>query len=234
MSEKSDKSSGRSSRRSKKEKSPPPSVEVTARNQAVYAIYRRLIPVALLSVISAAFALFAAFSVWSVRTPPQYVQLHEDGRLIVQRPIGEPSIPQGVLSSFALDAIRALNTYDYINWRTQLQAATVYFSPRAWGDYQKAYQEARTLDAVTKRKMVVSVEPAGPVAFLQEGIVGGSGEYAWRVSVPVKVSYTPHDIQSGSPNLQEGEVILVISRVPLEVNPNGYAIQTYVFKPRRI
>jgi intracellular multiplication protein IcmL len=228
----SDKPQKERTRRPKKERSAPlPAVEVMARNQAVYAIYRRLIPIALLSVLSASVAVFAAFSLWSIRTPPQYIQVQEDGRLIQEPPLSENSVSQGLLSDFAIKAIRALNTYDYINWRQQIQAASDFFSPRGWDGYIKAFEDVRTIDAVTKRKMVVSVEPTGPVTFSRQGKVA-TGEYAWRLEVPVKVTYTPHDSDSASPNVQDGTVIMAISRIPVSISPRGYAIQLYVFRAK--
>lgn len=214
------------SKTKKKRSSRPRSAEkVVSRNLAVSSIYRKLIGLAFVATLAAVISVVAAMSLAAKRVPPQFVPVLADGRVLPLIPLDRPNLSQARLAEFSLEAIHALNTYDYINWIDQLNAAQVYFSPGGWMGYQEELMSVDTMKAVEARKMVVSVTPQGEVRVVQEGKI--SGVYAWRVEVPVLIRYTAHTGTESGGNTQEGVVALTISRVPTTVNERGVAIQLY-------
>ena len=213
----------------KKTKSPKSrsAEQVVARNIAVASIYRKLIGLALIATAAAAFSIISAVSLASKRVPPQYVPVLDDGRLLPLVPLSKANMNQAAIANFSLDAIRALNTYEYINVISQINTAQQYFSPAAWSAYDQELANVGTLKAVSARKMIVSVRPTGDVRVVKE-FVADNGVYVWAVEAPVSITYTAHIGQDGQGgNAQDGVVKLVISRVPTTLNPRGVAIQKY-------
>lgn len=208
-------------------------VKVVERNQAVHLIMRRLIGVAFLAFLAAVISVVCMVGIYGKPVPPVYVPVTDDGHLLPLIPLNQPSVGNGEVSAFALEAAHAINTYDYINFRDQLSAASIYFSPIGWNQYNGQLKETRTLDAVQDRKMIVSIKPVGEVTVPAEGV--RDGVYTWRVEIPTEIVYTAHaQLANGSQdsgNSQKGTIILFISRVPTTLSARGLAVQVYQFKP---
>lgn len=204
---------------------------VIERNVASHLIARRLTGVALVSLLAAAVSVVCAFGIIGRPVPPQYLPVTAAGEILPMPPIDKPNMDKGAVGAFALEAIHAIYTYDYINWNDQLNSASTYFSPRGWDQFQKEYMANHTLDAVKSRKMIVSVKPTGEVT-IKDGV--GNGVWLWVVSVPITVTYTAHTTTASGAvdpgNVQSGTLSLYLSRVPITINPRGIAIQMVRFK----
>ena len=224
-----DENSPKKKRSSPKDGKPRRAEQVLARNLAVESIYRRLIGLAFIATLAAIFSVVAVFALAGKKVPPQYVPVMEDGRLLPLIPLSKPNVNQAEIANFSLEAIRKLNTYDYINWVNQLNEAQFYFSSQGWKKYDEELQRVGTLKSVEARRMIVTVRPTGDVRPLKEGVTQ-SGVYVWLVEVPIRISYTAHVDQGGKGgNVQVGKVTLTISRVPTTENPRGISIQIYKF-----
>lgn len=204
---------------------------VIERNVATHLVARRLTGVAMVSLLAAAISVLCTIGIIGRPVPPQYLPVTAAGELLPMPPLDKPNMDKGAVGAFALDAIHAIYTYDYINWKDQLNSASSYFSPRGWDQFQQEYVANHTLDAVKARKMIVSVKPTGEVT-IKDGV--GNGVWLWIVSVPVTVTYTAHVMtQAGAAdpgNVQSGTLSLYMSRVPTTISPKGIAIQMVRFK----
>ncbi len=203
---------------------------VIERNQAVYLIVRRAMVAAVLSLVALAVSVVCAIGIIFHPAPPVYLPVTSDGHLLPLIPLDRPNVGRGEVGAFALEAAHAVNTYDYINYLDQLSAASDYFSPAGWNQYEQKLGESRTLDAVRERKMIVSIKPLGEVSIPSEG-TNKQGLYVWQVIIPVEIDYTAHiQTQSGGTdpgNRQDGSIVMWISRVPTTVNARGMAVQVY-------
>ena len=88
------------------------------------------------------------------------------------------------------------------------------------------------LQTVMSQSLVVSASPTKTPYIKQKGVAAKENTFVWHVRVPVSIRYSRPKgdaSQTEIPN-QEGTVSLYISRVPLEVNLKGYAIQIYQFE----
>lgn len=221
--EKSERKKSRSSR-------PRAAEQVIARNVAVDSIHRKLIALALIATLAAVISVVSALSLAAKKVPPQFVPVLADGRILPLIPLNKSNMGDAMVADFALEAVRALNTYDYINWISQFNDAQRYFSPQGWKAYDLELQNVATMRAVEARKMVVSVRPTGPARISWKGLAP-NGTYAWRVEIPVSIRYTAHlSSQDGAGtggNRQDGTASLTLSRVPTTNNPRGIAIQAY-------
>lgn len=208
-------------------------IKIVERNQAVHVVLRRTMGAALVAFLAMAVSVICALGIYGRPVPPVYLPVTETGNLLPLTPLDQPNMDRGAIGTFALEAVHALNTYDYINWRDQLAAAASYFSPNGWDEYQKLLAQSQTIQAVQSRKMIVSIKPTGQITVPQSG-VNPAHIYIWKVEVPVEVDYTAHALTAqGQPDggsKQVGTITLFISRVPTTVNPQGVAVQLYRFE----
>lgn len=221
--------SGSSSSSGKVKKPRPGRAEmVVVRNMYALMMTRRLTVLSILAIICAFLSVLSAFQVIKVKTPPQYIQLTEDGRVFPLTPISRSNVSDGDLLRFASDSVKWINTYDYMNWRDQLQTQAHRFTEAGWQIYLDELVARDTLTAVENRKMVVSAEFTGPAQIEKQGLEEESNRYTWIVKVPVDVKYYPSGGDSQVLS-QKGVVTLYIVRVPLATNQRGYAIWLYQF-----
>lgn len=201
---------------------------VALRNQSVYAIYRKVISLTMVTVVMAVISVGTAVHFKNKKIPPKYVPVSETGVVVQPVPLNKPNQDNGTVAEYALKAIRAVNTYDYINWRDQLQNASVYFTPDGWGDYVKQFGAVDTIKAVQDRRMIVSVQPTGEVKVVRQA-VAENGTYVWVLEAPIEITYTAHTSSLSGGTTQRGLVTLYIIRQPTTVNPKGIGIEIYQF-----
>lgn len=148
-------------------------------------------------------------------TNPLYFATDEVGRLIQIIPVSTPNMPKEDVMKWTIDAIESTYSYDYINYRAQLQEAQKYFTNYGWSRYVGALTASNNLVALTQRKMVALAQVTGRPKVLAEGILNGA--YAWKFQVPVLVTYLmpPYDEKSQYSNPLE-VTIIVQRQQPLE------------------
>lgn len=207
---------------------------VIVRNLFALAILRRQLIIALFAIVAATLSLFSAYQVTKVKTPPQYIQLTEDGRIFPIAPLNVESASDGEILNFATESVKWINTYDYKNWRDQLQSQATRFTSQGWENYIQELVNTDNLNTVEAEGLVVSSTIIGEPTVEKKGVVEKANVYTWYVRVPVRISYSSlqneKNVAKNTIPSQNGVVSLYISRVPLEVNLRGYAIQIYRFE----
>ena len=205
---------------------------VIVRNMYALMMSRRLAVISMLSVFCALLSLLSAWSVVQIKTPPQYIQLTEDGRIFPLTPLTQSNVNDGDLIRFASDTVKGVNTYDYVNWRDQLQQQSSRFTEGGWKAYLDSLTSRDTITSVQNRRMVVTPVFKGPSIIEKQGpVASNNNRYTWIVKVPVEVRYLPSDT-TGESISQEGVVTLYVVRVPLATNQRGYAVWLYQFDTR--
>ena len=211
---------------------PEGAYEVVVRNQSLVLAYRRLAFAALMSLVSAIACIIVFLMVSGKPVPPNYIPVTQDGRLLPLIPMNQPSVDDGVIGQFALDAITKLNNFDYLNWQIQVNSAQDMFVPDSWETYFAEFEATNIMRTVIDRKMIVMGRPSGPVEIQNQG-VGQDGVYLWRVAVPVIINYVGHASgqQARTSDLSsKGIVTIYIQRVPSALTPNGIAIRAYQYQ----
>lgn len=201
---------------------------VIAKNESLYSIYRKLIGMTLLSVIAAILGIMSVIYFAQKHTPPKYVPVDAENRFIPLVPLNKPNVPNGAVTELALKTVHDVNSYDYINYKEQLQAASKNFTPKGWGDYLNQFYASNTIKLVQSARSIVRMELTGnPVITAQSA--AANGVYAWKVEVPVKVIYVNHASSLSGDSTQEGTVTLYIIRVPTTQLPEGIGVEIYQF-----
>lgn len=143
---------------------------------------------------------------------PLYFATDNVGRLIRIISVEAPNMTADDVVKWSIDAVEASYSYDYINYRAQIQDAQKYFTNYGWTNYVGALRASNNLLALTQRKMVAMAQVVGKPKLLVEGLL--SGAYAWKYQMPVLVtySYPPYDDKSRFSNPLE--VTVIVQRQP--------------------
>lgn len=185
--------------------------------------YKRLLFCLLLLLAVNGLLGFAVFYRYTHPPQPQYFAATADGRLIAIHPLTDPVLSDQQVLQFVAKAVRDMYALDYIHWRAQLQHVQSYFTVYGWQYYIDALRSSDNLNTLRKLKMVVSSQITGAPHIARKTII--SGRYAWKVEVPLLVTYRG---AKGQAIRQSMKVTLIILRVAVQDNPSRIAINNFI------
>lgn len=127
---------------------------------------------------------------------PLYFVTDDIGRLIQDVPRKIPGMTTETAAQWAIEAVEHAYSYDFVNYRSELQDAQKYFTEFGWRNYMDGLRASNNLLALTQNKYVVVAKVVAPPKLLVEGILGSG--YAWKFQIPVLATYMspPYDNKS--------------------------------------
>lgn len=210
--------------------------KVIIRNLIAYSNYKKMISITILNLIILLTCVFTTYKFYIKPVPPRYIPMSQDGKIIPDIPLNQPNMNDGGIMEFALTAVRDINMYDYVNWKTQLTKTQPYFTVLGWDSYISEFQKSNTINTVKKERMVVNMTPTAPPSIIRKGEVHVDNAppiYVWIVEIPANIKYiSSADIVSKT-NTVSGVIRLTIIRSSTIENPNGVGIQIYQFDTSR-
>jgi len=195
---------------------------VRLRNEFYRDSYRKVV-IALLVCIFVVLML-AGSLVYIIGNPPmpKYFATSTDGRIMPLVPLDRPNLSTAALLQWANTAAVAAYTYNFVNYRQALQAASDFFTPEGWQGFMSELQSSNNLNAVIDKKLIVSAVATGAPVVLDQGVILGA--YTWRVQLPLLVTY-----QSASQFSQQAiTVTMLINRVSTLSSPLGVGISQFI------
>lgn len=156
---------------------------------------------------------------------PKYFATSINGRITPLFPLDQPNQSDSAVLQWANQAAIASFTYNFVNYRDELQASSGFFTPEGWDQFLNALQQSNNLDAVKAKKLIVSAVATRAPIILQKGVLNGN--FSWRVQMPILVTY-----QSASEFTQQNNVVtMLITRVSTLNSPRGIGISQFVVGP---
>lgn len=199
---------------------------VCLRNEFYRKKYRAMLGIYFLSLLCV--LVLMGVIVYLIRNPthPLYFATDKVARLIPEVPVQEPNMTTQDVSNWAVNAIESAYSYDFVNYRAQLQDSQKYFTTYGWDRYLKALKDSDNLLALTKYKYVVTAKVVGAPILLNEGTLGGT--HAWKFQMPVLVTYAepPYDGKTGFQNPLM--VTVTIQRQDLLLSYDGLGISRMI------
>lgn len=159
---------------------------------------------------------------------PEYFATTSDGKLIPLYPLTRPVLSTAELLQWATLAATSATTYNFVNYRKELQAAAQYFTPAGWKEYQASLKASRNLEAVVAKKLTASAVPTGSPIVIEQGVV--NGVYKWKVELPLLITYESASTKITQPSL----VTMLITRVSTLEMPKGIAIDAFYMSEQSI
>lgn len=195
---------------------------VGLRNEFYRDNYRRVLSAVVFLVIIAIVQTALIAYLVITRPAPTYFAASSNGRIMPLVPLDEPNLSTSALLQWATQAAVAAYTYNYVNYRKELQAASEFFTPEGWQSFLEALDKSKNLTTVIERKLVVSAIVTGAPVILEQGV--RNGRYTWRVQMPITVTY-----QGANTQRQETYALtLLIGRVSTLQSVSGVGIAQLV------
>ncbi|KTD45438.1 protein IcmL (DotI) [Legionella quinlivanii] len=198
---------------------------VTLRNEFYRDGQRKLMVALILSFIVN--FMMAGLLVYVLTHPPapKYFATSISGRITPLFPLNEPNQSDSSVLQWANQAAIAAFTYNFVNYRDELQASSGFFTAEGWQQFLTALQQSNNLDAVKAKKLIVSAVATRAPIILQKGLL--NGRYSWRIQMPILVTY-----QSASEFSQQNNIVtMLITRVSTLNSPRGIGISQFVVGP---
>ena len=156
---------------------------------------------------------------------PKYFATSINGRITPLFPLTEPNQSDSAILQWANQAAIAAFTYNFVNYRDELQASSGFFTADGWNQFLTALQQSNNLEAVKAKKLIVSAVATRAPIILQKGLL--NGRYSWRIQMPLLVTY-----QSASEFSQQNNVVtMLVTRVSTPNSPRGIGITQFVVGP---
>lgn len=160
------------------------------------------------------------------RPAPKYFASSGGDKNTVLYPLTQPVVSQSALLDWATQAAIKVYTYDFLNYQQVLKEVASLFTPEGWKYFQNNLQP--NLRNVIEKKLRVTAVATGAPIILEQGPL--LGHYAWKVSIPILVTY-----ESASEIVQQPlTVTMVIMRVPTKKTVKGIAIAQFYAKERSL
>ena len=137
----------------------------------------------------------------------------------------QSNISEATLLVWSNEAAVAAFTYNFVNYKTQLQTVSNYFTPNGWKEFYKALEQSNNLDAVKAKKLLVTAAAIRAPIITQAGVL--DGRYSWRVEIPLKVTF-----QNNFEYAQQSvKVAVLIARATPYEGVRGLVILQFVVNP---
>lgn len=195
---------------------------VLLRNEFYRDNYHRVVIVLLLAILVNLLLALTIVYKWTHPPQPQYFPTTSDGRMILLHPLTDPAVSDDFVIQWATNAVSASFSLDYVHWRAQLQTASNNFTPYGWQWFLKALESTNNLKTLTTQKMVSDASITGAPQITQKAIL--DGHYAWKVEMPILVTYSG----AGNTIQMPMHVILIVIRVPVQDYPQRIAINNFI------
>lgn len=157
-----------------------------------------------------------------------YLVADEDGRLVDMVPISRPNMADEDVAAWTVSAITDLMSFDFANYRGQLQDARYDLTGRGWRSFEEMLSDGASgiATAVLRNKFVVTTVPTGPARVAEKGVLTTErgSRFVWTVEVPVLLSYRSDRREIETDLMMRVTVI----RMPEFVHEDGLGIRAVV------
>jgi len=176
----------------------------------------------LLVTIALAIALIAYLATRPIEY--RYFTTDPEGRIREITALNKPMPASDQVLNWAATAVTRAYTMSFANYQQQLDDIRHNFTNEGWRGFEEALRRAGFIDGIVRNQFVTtSVVREAPVIVAQ-GLVGDA--YAWRVQVPIVVTYQSANIRDPKSLMVE----ITVVRRPETENPAGLGIAQFVTK----
>jgi hypothetical protein len=158
--------------------------------------------------------------------PPTFFSVTESGALLEEAPLDKPNIDENVLLNWVAEAMMTVNTYNFVNYASAIEAAEAYFSKEGYATYKQFIERSGIVRNLVEKKLVLKATPLDSPHVVLGKVF--AGRYMWKVKIPMRFRYQSVRFE----NYGEFEITLIVMRVPTRESSNGILILKYLLEPR--
>lgn len=189
--------------------------------------FHRIVLAFILSIASNVILVAMIAYIWSNPPPPRYFPVSDTGRITRIQPLDKPKefSTESTILQWATRSAIASYTFNYVNFMQELQAASIFFTPKGWDNFLDALISSNNLEAVKVRKFIVSSEAYGVPKVLRHGVI--RGRYTWEISLQLLVTFRNEE----QFNQQKLKILMKVQRISSLNSPRGIGIDQFVVEP---
>lgn len=176
------------------------------------------------AIIILAILSLAALSTYLYLTKPAPVDFKADNewRILPPVPLDQAYLSAPDLIQWASEALTSVFTYDFVNYKTQLQNMSHYFTTNGWQKFLDQVNVYANYNNVQSAKMFMNADAAGAPFILNQGLL--EGRYVWWVQMPIIINYYTLKKSTETPLT----IVALIVRVPTVNNLYGVGIENFL------
>ncbi|MFZ9036387.1 MAG: type IVB secretion system apparatus protein IcmL/DotI [Francisellaceae bacterium] len=159
--------------------------QVKMRNDFYRDNFRRIALILLISILMNILLLAGFIIALGMQPNPKYFATTADGQIIKLNALNQPVTNDGSVISWVSRVIPDINTLDFLNYRSEINAKRQYFTSFGWKQYLKAFQPI--IDKVIHGQYILSATQTDVPIITQKGLI--DGVYSWRVELPLLITY---------------------------------------------
>ncbi|HLF66752.1 MAG TPA: type IVB secretion system apparatus protein IcmL/DotI [Gammaproteobacteria bacterium] len=191
------------------------------RDNAFYRIYQPRFVIMLMGAMVVAMIWIGIVLYQVHRRPlPTFYAIQPNETKMQLSPQDLPNLAPESILKFAATAAVAAYTFDFVNYRAQIAAVRPYFTGPGWDEYQNSVSDV--VGGIKDNKLFVSAVVSDPPIIANQDII--DGKYAWRVQVPLLVTY--QSAQSAEKANYIAQITII--RIPTSIDPLGIGIDQFV------
>lgn len=175
----------------------------------------------LAGIILCLLVLFNLFLGTELKSVPVVFQTDQEGALVREQPLDQSNQQENVLLNWVADLVMNINTFNFVNYDTVLQASNPFFMPAGYAEYKAALQTFKIINKVLDRKLVLLATPLDAPHVILEKVF--AGRYMWKIQIPVQFKYQ----SVGFVDTDTYRITLVVMRVPVSESPRGVLVLKY-------
>jgi intracellular multiplication protein IcmL len=198
---------------------------VAARNKFYQDGVHRLFIILFLSFLLNILGVYYIYHVYTHPPAPVYFPTSSNGRIAPLIPLSQANMTDQEIKQWANLAIIAAYSYNYVNYRTELEAASEFFTGDGWNTFIKALKSSNNLQAIINNKFVMSASATEAPIIEEKGVI--NGVYSWRITMPILVTYQSSALYSQTPL----SISILVSRESTLNTPKGIGIAQFVSTP---
>jgi intracellular multiplication protein IcmL len=186
--------------------------------------------IVLMLFISLLVSLFANFIMFPNPIEYRYIPISNTGLVLPQVPRSQPNHDDKYVTDWTVDAVTRLYSFDFVNYREQLQEAQRNLTISGWKSFETAMNDSGNFKAIIGNRFVLTAVPTGAGRVTAQGLIDGK-EHSWTVEFPMLISYRS-SIKDAKGNLkvttQALKMAITVVRVPVFLNHTGLGIRAIV------
>ena len=153
---------------------------------------------------------------------PQYFATNAQYQIIKWHPLSDPVVDDNYVLQWVTTAVRQSFSLDFIDWRKQLQSASINFTPSGWHWFLTAFKQSGDLDTLVKLNMVSDAVVTGSPVIQKKAVL--NGRFVWEIEMPMMITYTSVQKTIRQPL----KITLLVERVSVVDSPYRIAINQFL------
>lgn len=177
------------------------------------------------NILGAALGIALFMNVYQVVRPiaHDYIFADRTGRIVTMYALDKPNLSDSDVAAWATEIVCESMTFDYVNWRSELERASHGFTKSGWDAFQSNLETSQLLQTVIGNEAVLTTKPTSSPQLTDNGLM--NGVYAWRMKIPIQWEIRSHGANGQSKTETKNLIASVtIVRQPEVSSEKGVAI----------